>query len=161
MLATRGSFCARRPGLSLNNLCFVFVNYGTKINLINGWKPSTLRDSWQGRSKKKKKKKVLMKTIKKLKKREKTITCVHDVWAIRNRSESLTRRRDCFLRNTVRAHIAIDRHLKKKKKGKKQNLNDRNRDRINNKNNKSSAKNYYYNNCKSNNNNNSNNQWVI
>lgn len=114
MLATRGSFCARRPGLSLNNLCFVFVNYGTKINLINGWKPSTLRDSWQGRSKKKK---VLMKTIKKLKKREKTITCVHDVWAIRNRSESLTRRRACpvFLtQHGARTHR--DRSTFKKKK---------------------------------------------
>lgn len=118
MLATRGSFCARRPGLSLNNLCFVFVNYGTKINLINGWKPSTLRDSWQGRSKKK----VLMKTIKKLKKREKTITCVHDVWAIRNRSESLTRRRACpvFLtQHGARTHR--DRSTFKKKKKQERN----------------------------------------
>lgn len=102
-----------------------------------------------------------MKTIKKLKKREKTITCVHDVWAIRNRSESLTRRRACpvFLtQHGARTHRDRSTFKKKKKTGKKQNLNDRNRDRINNKNNKSSAKNYYYNNCKSNNNNNSNNQ---
>lgn len=160
MLATRGSFCARRPGLSLNNLCFVFVNYGTKINLINGWKPSTLRDSWQGRSKKKSANENNKETEKARENDNVCSRCVGDsqqVWKF-NATQSLSR----VSYATRCAHTSRSIDIKKKKKtGKKQNLNDRNRDRINNKNNKSSAKNYYYNNCKSNNNNNSNNQWVI